>query len=88
VKLKDFLKEFEGVDPEADMIFQMADGCCSETFDLGDPYVDHYNFPGGSYCSIDFPALDFLSSCIRSGIAKDAVKRHLETLKKFHDKKD
>jgi len=40
MKLKDLLEELKGVDPEAEVYFQMNDGCCSEVFDLGDPFID------------------------------------------------
>lgn len=84
MKVKDL---FEGVDPEAEIIFQMSDGCCAETFDLDEPLTDpgsYFDKEKGKevvYCRVVFPALDFLTSCISSSIAQSAVKAHRAKLK-------
>lgn len=40
MKIKDLLEELKGADPEAEISFQMSDGCCGDTEDLGDPFID------------------------------------------------
>lgn len=78
MKLSEYLKQFEGMDPEAEVYFQMADGCCGDTFTLDDPEIDqckevaHGKFLTTHYLTVRFPALDFLRSCRRSGAAKRA----------------
>lgn len=81
MKLKDFLKEFEGVDPEADIVFQTADGCCADQHYLEDPSVDpwEYTHPKtkvtdkGVYVS--FPALPHFKSCRRAGAMNDLLRK-------------
>jgi hypothetical protein len=74
MKLKDYLQAFEGMDPEADLIHQMAVGCCGETEDLGDPdvYDSKSLYPNDklNYVRITYPPFDFLSSCRKYGAAR------------------
>ena len=34
MKLSEYLKQFEGMDPEAEVCFNMSNGCCGDTFDI------------------------------------------------------
>lgn len=78
MKLVEYLKQFEGMDSEAEVCFSMQNGCCGDTFDLEAPEIDQFKTIGRRagepehYVTIRFPALDFLSSCIRSGAAQRA----------------
>ena len=81
MKLKDFLKEFEGMDPEAEVYLQMSVGCCGETEDLDPPEVwqedvlDKRMKPSGEQqVRVMFPSFDFLSSCRKYGNALDGAK--------------
>lgn len=75
VKLKDFLKQFDGMDPEADMQHMMYVGCCGDTELLEEPTVEPHKFEFKkeqySYVYLYYPALDFLSSCRKYGSARD-----------------
>lgn len=78
MKLKDFLKEFEGVDPESEVYFNMSVGCCGDTEMLESPdvydqdaIVSKKEVPYHYVC-ITFPALDFLTSCRRYAAAREA----------------
>lgn len=73
MKLKEFLKEFEGIHPDAEVYFNMSVGCCGEMETLGNPDVDYW---AGStknietwYVQITFPSFEFLDSCRKHGNA-------------------
>lgn len=78
MKLKDFLKQFDGHDPEGEVIIQMAVGCCGETEDIDfdnktvweEDVLDKGNHPtGAKYTRILFSPFEFLSSCRKYGRA-------------------
>lgn len=73
MKLKDFLKEFDSLDPESEVYFQMSVGCCGDTQDLEGPmtytHVHGANStpPYSPYVVVNFPSFDFLNSCKKFG---------------------
>lgn len=75
MKLKDYLKEFEGMDPEAEMVFQMTVGCCGDTEDLLDPWVDANQFKfqkqDHSIVRVLYTGPEFLNSCRKYGAARN-----------------
>lgn len=73
MKLKDYLKQFEGMDPEAEMIHTMSVGCCGDSETLEDPDVEarQYVFKKEPYShvQINYPSFEFLNSCRKYGSA-------------------
>lgn len=71
MKLKDYLKEFEGIDPEAEVYFNMSVGCCGETEALENPDVSYWatttKDPKTYYVQVNFPSFEFLDSCRKYG---------------------
>jgi hypothetical protein len=84
MKVKDFLAQFEGADPESDVFFNISDGCCGDYEQLGDPDVDVEEkskyFPHGMV-QLRFPALWFFDTCITSGQARKAAEAHKKRVK-------
>ena len=94
MKVKDLIKELQQLPQEADIGFRMADGCCGDSFELGDPELEdmsyRYKGHGHEYINFDFPPLDFLSSCMKSSAAQgnadafeDKCLNFKEELKKY-----
>jgi hypothetical protein len=92
VKVKDLLRELQAADPEADIIYMMSDGCCSdyEYLDLRDASFEEYKYfnskselvkpkdmPHGMF-EFRFHAPWFLGTCLTSGTAKRAAQEHID----------
>lgn len=79
MKIKDLMKLFENADPDTKIYFSIYDGCCGDFDSLCDaeitPYLDHNN-KSENYIDVRFAPLWFFDSCITSGTAKDAAKKH------------
>lgn len=72
MKVKDFLKQFEGCDPEGELYINMTVGCCGDTEILGDPSIWEEIVLGKEpkkQTNIEFPPLAFLDSCRKYGSA-------------------
>lgn len=71
MKLREYLKQFEGMDLDADVIHLMSVGCCGDTDTMEDPEVDANKFEfkkeQHSYVQIVYPPFDYLNSCRKYG---------------------
>jgi len=86
VKTKELLEVLKECDPEQEVSFQAADGCCGEYFELqADDFEHQYDYnkktkkwdvPG--WAVIRFPSLPGYRSCIQSGGTKRADKEYWE----------
>jgi len=92
MKIKEFLKNIEGINPETELSFLQDDGCCGDIFELGDLYeIDHLDLhknPEKNNVSVRFYPYDFTASCIGSSAAKQAgnsrpLKYEVEKLNKI-----
>lgn len=93
MKVKELLLELQTADPEADLVFEMADGCCSDTefLDLYEAYFDEllrYNIKSELVRGKDTPhgifrfyfnAPWFLASCRKAGAAKRAAQEIIDS---------
>lgn len=78
MKVKDIIQELSKIDPETEASFQMADGCCGdvEFLNISDLIIENKDsFHREDRAIFFFEALWFLTSCRRSGAAKDAAKK-------------
>jgi hypothetical protein len=96
LKVKDLIAELQQADPEAELIFEMADGCCADTefltlYDASEDKCLRYNLKSELVPSKDFPngqfrfffdAPWFLETCRKAGAAKRAAKE----VQDAHDK--
>lgn len=88
MKVKDLIEELSKADPEADLVFSMSDGCCAdrEWLELDTAFFDEHlqynlkselvrpkSIPNGTF-EFFFKAPWFLSSCRKSGAAKQAAQ--------------
>lgn len=102
MKVKDLIKELQAADQEAELVFSMPDGCCSDREWLELHSVDfdehlQYNnkselvrgktFPNGTF-EFYFEATWLLSSCRRAGAAKRAVQEIVDSQKKWQDEQN
>jgi len=103
MKVKDLIERLSKADPEAELSFQMADGCCGdqEYLELYDADFEEYkmynkagelvrpkDLPNGIFI-FSFNAPWFMDTCITSGQAKSAAKAHKDRVKAHRDgKKD
>jgi len=73
MKVKELIEELQTVDPESDLAFWMNDGCCGDTLEMGEPFVDNLTFGTKSpFAALVFPPFSFLASCRRASAAKSA----------------
>jgi hypothetical protein len=95
--VKELIEKLNKADPEAELVFSMADGCCSDREYLelyGADFEEHlqYNikselvrpkdFPHGTF-EFDFHAPWFLASCRKAGAAKSAAQAVEDSHKKW-----
>lgn len=66
VKLREFLEEVEGVDPESELVFNLGVGCCGDHESLIENCL--MTDPKG-YVVFYFDSLPYLNSCRKLGAA-------------------
>jgi hypothetical protein len=82
MKVKELIVQLLEMNQDADVSFQIAEGCCGDYDYLGDPDLDEVPYHTRTneektfFVNFRFPALDHMTSCISTGIAKRAVERH------------
>lgn len=80
MKVKELITQLLEFDQEAEISFQIADGCCGDYEFLENPDTDQFDYMEKGkkhvYVNMRFPSLEIMSSCIASGIAKRAVDAH------------
>jgi hypothetical protein len=82
MKVKDFLEMFKDANPEAEMVFAMNDGCCSDTMYLEEPADDTSN---SEFYHLRFPAIEHFSSCRKSAMMYDTLKKYKDDQAAFHE---
>lgn len=83
MKVGYLLEQLKGADPETEISFQMADGCCSdvEFLDIHDVDLELADSKYRTQESVTFyfNAPWFLSSCRRAGAAKRAAQEVIDS---------
>ena len=89
MKAKEIIEELQKVDPETEVTFEMADGCCGDTEFLDAVDIDVDIKDGKFYkedCArIFFSAPWFLDSCRKSGAAHRAAQTIIDSHKKWQE---
>lgn len=73
--VKQLIDELSAYNPDAEVSFELIEGCCGDYEQLGDPEI-FMTEPDAEFLRIEFSPLWYSDSCITARRAKDAALKH------------